>query len=189
MRERFMDSTASNPRPRWFRAVVALTILNSLGLLTLGGLEITRRFDENRENNAMERAMLEARRNAERVRSGTIARALAQSLTILADENHLGRYPAGGEDWAAMLVDRHMIERSMLMGPAGSGVTRAYHYAPPSAEALRRWERGGNAPVIIYEDPALFSDGGNIVRADTTTEWLDRESFDTVVRRIQNGDG
>ncbi len=104
-----------------------------------------------------------------------------QALAFLAGEQGIGRYPTQEEDWAAMLLERHMIDETALAGIPGSSRQVAYHYAPPSEDALMRWRQGGEAPIVIYEDPSLFHDGGNVVRADTTVLWLDQQEHLRVI--------
>jgi len=169
-------SVARRLDDRLFLVLLSLTLLNSAGLIAIGVVVVSDRLEAARERQEAEIRLEDARQRAERVRSATIARSLAQALIILKDE--IGRFPNDGEDWAAMLIERQMIDPAMLAGPEGSGIERAYHYVPPGGS--------GDGP-IVHEDPELWPDGGHVVYADTRTEWLDREAFEGVLASFGGG--
>ncbi len=169
-----MASTRLPPSRRMLAIIMVLTCVNTIGLVALGWLVFGDRNDVRREGAAVDRLYKIARARGERLHSANTARGLAQGLALLAREQSLGRYPLPGEDWAAMLLETGLGKVPIL---AGSSDQLVYRYAPPSQEALNQWRQGGEAPIVIYEDPNLFPDGGNIARADTTVLWLNKREY------------
>ncbi len=180
-----MASTDESKRRSLLVIILALTCLNTAGLITLAWLEFERRNEAKNELALTAVALESANEKALRIRSGHSARVLALALSFLAEENGIGRYPATDEDWLAMLRERHLFDETSFFVPPGTELSKAYHYVPPTQPALAQWKQGGEAPIVIYEDPTLFNDGGNVVRADTTVLWIDNPQFLETVAKLR----
>lgn len=126
-----------------------------------------------------------AKTAADRLRSATNIRGLAQGVLIWSRNNGGEAPPA--ETWATDLIDSGMVITEMLTPRGAQAVETPYHYLRPTAEQLASVSTGGGGDtVVFYEDPALWGGaGGNLVTADTATEWVEGEAYTERVRQLR----